>query len=249
MPYTDELKIITATRLKQLRKSKLDKKGKPFSCKTLKCDIEKMFPAIQISDKSLSYYEVQSPENSKFYIGKGMKVENLVLLADYYGVTTDYLLGRENTDITSIIEASAKMGLDEETTRIMLELMELRVQNRELVCTINNLIHSVSINEPGDSNEVSSDISFCKPDKSYISIGFLKMLTRYLYFSCDPQYISKYSKSEDFRQLELTEDEVANLILMSLQIILQKSRDNHKLLRDAPEKKLNRMLKRRKGKK
>jgi len=246
MPYTNDQKIVTAARLRQLRKSKLDKRGKPFSCKTLRDDIEKVFPTAPISDKSLSYYEIQSPENSKFYIGRGMKVENLVLLADYYGVSCDYLLGRDNTDNASVIEASEKIGLDENSTKKMLLLMRQRILNRDLLCTINNLIHSIYI-DTSDYPDLTSD-DWVQPELKnwYIMPEFMNYLARYLFFSCDPQYLRKYSKSKSFRQLDLSEDEVANLLLLDLQRDLQQSRYKHKTLRNAPEMKLNQLIARNK---
>lgn len=48
---------------------------------------------IKISSDSLMNYEVSREEHSKKYKNMGMRVEYLYCLADFYGVSTDYLLG------------------------------------------------------------------------------------------------------------------------------------------------------------
>ena len=48
---------------------------------------------IEISRHSLMNYEVSDPNHSKSYINEGMRVEYLRCLADFYQVSSDYLLG------------------------------------------------------------------------------------------------------------------------------------------------------------
>lgn len=246
MPYTDEQKIVTATRLKQLRKSKLTQKGKSFSYQTLMTEIAKRFPDTHISDKSLMYYEIQNSSNEKFYIGKGMKIETLALLADFYGVSCDYLLGRDPSDAEKISETSAKIGIDEKSTEILLSLMKEKAVNYQLISIINCLIHSVSINVVGESNKTPRGNNSVASKSDCISPTFINSLARYLYFSCDPQYFTNHPKAEEFGQLELSEDEVANLLLIELQNQLRQSRDNFKVVRAESEKTLKRLISRKK---
>lgn len=48
-----------------------------------------------ISVDSLKAYEVSNENHSKYGNQKGMKIENFILLANYYDVSLDYLLGVE----------------------------------------------------------------------------------------------------------------------------------------------------------
>lgn len=73
-----------------------------FSYEDLSYDIKKK-TGISISHDSLRNYEVLSSEyHSKANAAKGMSIEKLAALADYYGVTTDYLLGRSSYKSPSI---------------------------------------------------------------------------------------------------------------------------------------------------
>jgi hypothetical protein len=246
MPYTDEQKILTATRLKQLRKSKRTQKGKSFSYQTLMTEITKRFPDTHISDKSLMYYEIQNSSSEKFYIGKGMKIETLVLLADFYGVSCDYLLGRDPSDPETIRETSAKIGIDDESTEILLTLMNNKAVNDRLIFIINCLIHSVSINAVEGSQKTPSSNNPVASNSDCISPSFTNYLARYLYFVCGPQYFEDHPNAEEFGQLELSEDEVANLLLIELQNHLRQSRDNFRSARAEPEKTLKRLISRKK---
>lgn len=246
MPYTDEQKIVTAARLKQLRKSKLTQKGKSFSYQTLMAEITKRFPDTHISDKSLMYYEIQNSSNEKFYIGKGMKIETLALLADFYGVSCDYLLGRDPSDVEKISETSAKIGIDEKSTEILLSLMKEKAVNYQLIFIINCLIHSVSINAVGESQKTPKGDNSVTSKSDCISPTFINDLARYLYFVCGPQYFDNHPNAEEFGQLELSEDEVANLLLIELQNHLRQSRDNFKVVRAESEKTLKRLISRKK---
>ena len=77
-----------AKRLKQLRKENR------FSHEKLRTELVKY--GIEISKDSLINYEVTDPFHTKAYSNNGMKVEYLRVLADFYHVSTDYLLGLAN---------------------------------------------------------------------------------------------------------------------------------------------------------
>lgn len=87
--------FVMAQRLKSLRtKNKLSHESLG---KALKEKYE-----INISVDSLKNYEVSNNDHSKAYKNEGMRVEYLRCFADFYGVSTDYILGL--TDIQSTNE-------------------------------------------------------------------------------------------------------------------------------------------------
>lgn len=93
----NDLSMALAQRLKELRKSK----GLTYAglSEALKTEY-----GIHISKESLSNYEVSTAiPHSKSGKNEGMNVKYLRCLADFYGVSTDYLLGRsevQSPDVT-----------------------------------------------------------------------------------------------------------------------------------------------------
>lgn len=96
--YDDSKKTTTAKRLRQLRKDK------GLSPKELEKKIETTY-GIAISESTLKNYEIQNPSQERFKKGFGMRIEYLFILADFYGVSTDYLLG-----LTDIPDFDPNMG-------------------------------------------------------------------------------------------------------------------------------------------
>ena len=82
----NEKSFVMAKRLKELRE------GKRLSHVNLAKALKDQY-GIEISRDSLMAYEVSDPNNTKAYRNEGMKVEYLRCLAEYYGVSVDYLLG------------------------------------------------------------------------------------------------------------------------------------------------------------
>lgn len=78
--------FIMADRLRQLRESK------KLSHEKLSKTLSEKY-GIKISSDSLMNYEVSREEHTKKYKNLGMRVEYLYCFADFYGVSTDYLLG------------------------------------------------------------------------------------------------------------------------------------------------------------
>lgn len=85
----NEKSFVMAKRLKELRE------GKRLSHVNLAKALKDQY-GIEISRDSLMAYEVSDPNNTKAYRNEGMKVEYLRCLAEYYGVSVDYLLGYKN---------------------------------------------------------------------------------------------------------------------------------------------------------
>lgn len=86
METKNDASFIMAERLKQLRK------GRGLSHDKLSKALLDQY-GITISTDSLMNYEVTDPYHSKAGKNQGMKVEYLRYLANFYGVSTDYLLG------------------------------------------------------------------------------------------------------------------------------------------------------------
>lgn len=132
MLYEREQKTITAIRLKELRENY---QGKGISHEKLAESLEALYgerernkknnqlrfskkaseEAKVISVAVLKNYEVVDFGHAKFDTGYGMNVSFLMMLADFYQVSTDYILG--NTDIKSpdmdVRIVSEKSGLSE----------------------------------------------------------------------------------------------------------------------------------------
>lgn len=90
--FDDNQKIITAQRLKELRNKK------NLSHEKLHDELKKI--NIDVSVGSLKAYEVTDIYHSKFHSTKGMSIETLYGLAEFYNVSTDYLLGLTDNPTT-----------------------------------------------------------------------------------------------------------------------------------------------------
>ncbi len=84
--FDTERKKLIATRIKTLRKSK------NLSHQTLANELAKKYN-IKISKDSLIQYEITDEHHTKWDKVKGMNIEYLYCIADYFNVSTDYLLG------------------------------------------------------------------------------------------------------------------------------------------------------------
>lgn len=129
MFYGKEQKIETAKRLKKLRNNYNN--GRGISHEKLAEELNERYSDLEKSKKNnylgsakaevissgvLKNYEITDFNHSKFNAGYGMNISYLTMLADFYGVTTDYLLGRTGVkspdiDIQGIHE---KTGLSED---------------------------------------------------------------------------------------------------------------------------------------
>lgn len=84
--FDTEHKKLIATRIKTLRKSK------NLSHQTLANELTQKYN-IKISKDSLIQYEITDEYHAKWDKVKGMNIEYLYCIADYFKVSTDYLLG------------------------------------------------------------------------------------------------------------------------------------------------------------
>ena len=99
-------------RLKILRENTFQD-GKKLSHVTLRDKLKELY-GIEISRDSLMNYEVSDITHSKFGTNLKMRVEYLYCLADFYGVSTDYLLGISNyKSIETERTSPEKLGMNE----------------------------------------------------------------------------------------------------------------------------------------
>lgn len=98
---------IMAQRLRELRTSK------GMSYERLSDELNKLH-GFTISPDSLQFYEVAAEHHSKAFHNTGMKVQYLYALADYYGVSADYILGYDvpKTPNATIKQMSNETGID-----------------------------------------------------------------------------------------------------------------------------------------
>lgn len=96
MGFDNQKSFIMAERLRQLR----ERKG--LSHEKLSKALFDQYD-VKISSDSLINYEVVKANHTKAYKNQGMRVEYLRCLADFYGVSADYILGEDvpmSPDIT-----------------------------------------------------------------------------------------------------------------------------------------------------
>ncbi len=126
MNYNNDFSVVMAERLKTLR----EKRG--LSHERLSKAIKEKY-GIEISSDSLMNYEVSDKNHTKFGKNRGMRVQYLHCLSDFYGVSSDYILGISDvkpSDITaqSVIEY---IGLSDDTVKT---LHDMRIDDAESMC-------------------------------------------------------------------------------------------------------------------
>lgn len=124
MSFDSEKSFVMAERLKQLReKSGLshDRLSKTLFSKY----------GVKISPDSLINYEVADANHTKAYKNQGMRIEYLRCLADFYSVSTDYLLGLTpiKSKDTSVQDMAALTGLTEQSIEYL--ALVKKIQNRQ----------------------------------------------------------------------------------------------------------------------
>ena len=105
--FDDNQKIITAQRLKELRTKK------NLSHEKLHDELKKI--NIDVSVGSLKAYEVTDIYHSKFHSTKEMSIETLYGLAEFYNVSTDYILGltdnpTKNAELRAVCDYTGLSG-------------------------------------------------------------------------------------------------------------------------------------------
>lgn len=117
MNQNTDFSYILGARLKELRCSK------GLSFEKLSKELKEQY-GITISADSLMNYEVTDPNHTKSRKNLGMRVEYLRILANYYGVSSDYLLGVSDVKSSnvSVQEMVKTVGLSEHTITALVNL-------------------------------------------------------------------------------------------------------------------------------
>lgn len=110
--YNKQLSIVFAKRLLELRKAN----GKSRERVTAELSDPEGQYGIEISVDSLCNYEQAVPGKRGIYSNDAMKVGYLRAFADYYGVSTDYLLGLDDCNHTAETKPKAKPNSEAETS-------------------------------------------------------------------------------------------------------------------------------------
>ena len=132
MGFKSDKSFIMAKRLKQLR----EEKG--LSHEKLSKSLSDQY-GVKISSDSLINYEVTDLNHSKACKNQGMRVEYLRCLADFYGVSTDYILGQIN-DPCRIPSAIDELDFSEKTVEWFASLKEIK--KRGIVWNINPIFEN-----------------------------------------------------------------------------------------------------------
>jgi hypothetical protein len=132
-----DLSLVTSKRLKKLR----NEMGISHS-KLAAALVEKY--NIRISSDVLKNYEVTDEFHTKFNAVKGMNIEYLFCLAEFYGVSTDYLLGKSDIKSPNIkkIEMHKKIGLNDEAINV---LEKVNKTQKDTLYLLNDFIASKDI--------------------------------------------------------------------------------------------------------
>lgn len=140
----EDISSVFAQRLKSLRESR------GLTLAGLSKALTEKY-GIQISKESLTNYEVVDSFHSKARKNEGMSVKYLRCLADFYGVTTDYLLGRTKAKTwdEKILKIQTMTGLNEYSAARLTECQQAVTTNpyanikaRFFLHTINAILES-----------------------------------------------------------------------------------------------------------
>ena len=122
MPYTEKQITKTKERLEALRRE--DKK---LSLQQLSELLEQQ--GVLISHTNLKNYEINDQYHDLYNRTKGMSLENFVALADVFGVSVDYLLGRSDSKKAEYHQMSAELKLDDETIDLIKAVIDEDKEN------------------------------------------------------------------------------------------------------------------------
>jgi len=154
---TDYEKARASKRIKELRESTQDEKGKYLSHTRLEKELLNI-EGVSVSKDSLMNYEADE-NRSKFGAVAGMSVETLTALADFYDVSTDYVLGR--TDVKSRTPEIAMIcdytGLSEDAVNQLRQLRFLYGQAGRTDCFLTTFINELTLSFE-ELNQITGDM-------------------------------------------------------------------------------------------
>lgn len=245
-PYGSEEKIRTARILKKLRENTNgDPRKKKRSAEKLKMELIEKYGnsrAIPVNSRTFTNYEIVNEDKQNFLSGLSMKVETLVLLADFYGVSCDYLLRDEQSNKLNMKEYGLRVGLDKRSISILYKLATIpkyQASYRNILVMLNDIIHSFEdiFEQDKENNNLS---------QSPFERGYINTLARYLFNDPEPGYYELTYIDDDalthIIPYPLDASETNAVELVNLQNMLVKSKENYKDFRDARKERLRKLM-------
>ena len=134
MPYTNIEMTKTKERLEDLRKEKKLTFEQLANCLTN--------AGTSITHTSLRNYEINDPLHSLYDRTRGMSIQNLVALAEFYDVSIDYILGLSDSKKRQYYSVNKQLGLSDKA------IEQIRSLNTNIVKVVNfkDIIPSVIFN-------------------------------------------------------------------------------------------------------
>lgn len=117
MPYTENQIARTKERLENLRRDE-----KKLSFQQLSELLKEQ--GVFISHTNLKNYEISDQYHDLYNRTKGMSLENFVALADVFGVSVDYLLGRSESKKAEYHQMSRELRLSDDTIDLLKAIIE-----------------------------------------------------------------------------------------------------------------------------
>jgi len=140
--FTDEHKSMRATLAKRLKE-----------CREVKgVTLEQAAEDLGISRQALTAYEVLSEHHTSFKKGFGMNITFLWNIANYYDVSTDFLLGRHNVKRgnADVVAVEKRLGLTEMMQGCLAFYMQLETDTGDAFRyileseTFHELVHAIT---------------------------------------------------------------------------------------------------------
>lgn len=218
MGFDSQKSFIMAERLKQLR----EERGLSHD-KLSKALFDKY--GVKISSDSLINYEVAFAEHTKAYKNQGMRVEYLRCLSDFYGVSSDYILGE--TKIRSMnpdISAAVKMtGLSEDTIKTLSNNCSWGLNDESGIIDI--LVFDSKYRNYGESRSYRSILNLLKFFFSYSSKSGMRKQVFSDGTIVDKEKNDKFISSD---AISLDDTIIENAVLAEIQHALINLKKNHK---------------------
>jgi len=117
VPYTENQIARTKERLENLRRDE-----KKLSFQQLSELLKEQ--GVFISHTNLKNYEISDQYHDLYNRTKGMSLENFVALADVFGVSVDYLLGRSESKKAEYHQMSRELRLSDDTIDLLKAIIE-----------------------------------------------------------------------------------------------------------------------------
>ncbi|MDE5945918.1 MAG: helix-turn-helix domain-containing protein [Oscillospiraceae bacterium] len=153
-----------------------------------------------ILDINLSSYQKYERPNNTIK----PSIEALIKIADFYGVTVDYLLGREPSKAEPIEQFAKQMSMQEMEQDILERWLKLRSSEREMVLDfLRDIVHKDDAKKQQEDNSMKrSDINIKPSPTLRMTQG--QLIAR----RTDGAYENRQATPEELKKLELIKDDL-----------------------------------------